>query len=162
MRGHSKGGPHVLCNICDVCYIDNHCVESPAIKGSSHSNGRDIRTGNVFGNTNCKGTNLNNNDKFSLNSTPDGSDSPILMSLFGTSCNQFQCCGAPEMYPGTTPRDNTSQHIVSQSVAYLGFVEPHVEGSKNFTYDAFIGSMEYYYKVDFCVQGLTPITRWAL
>ena len=153
MRGHSKGGPDVLCNICDVCHIDNHCVESPAIKGSSHSNGRDIRTGNAFGNTNCKGTNLNNNDKFSFNTTPGGSDSPILTSLFGTSCNQFQCCGAPEMYPGTPLQDNTSQHIVSQSVAYLGFVEPHVVGSKNFTYDAFIGSIGHYYKVDFCVQG---------
>ena len=56
------------------------------------------------------------------------------------------------MYLRTSPQVNCPQDAISQSVAFLGFVQPTNSIGRGTRYTQLLENMGNYYRVDFCTQ----------
>ena len=142
----------MLCNFNMSC-INVHCGHRAVIKCSSHSN-RDKVQGEYKVDTDdyveiCKffrGVN-------DINIASYDSLSSITENSQGVCCNDnIECDGVLDMYPGTSPQVNCPRDAISQSVAFLGFVQPTSGIDRGTRYTPLLENMGNYYQVDFCVQ----------
>ena len=88
-----------------------------------------------------------------MSSTSDGCHPSFVSNSYGIWCYVYDKGGdVLDMYHRISPEINLSQNIASQSVPYLGFVEPCRSIDRDLLYDKFVEDMGHYYNVDSCAQ----------